>query len=98
MMINEQHGAEYSAKEYLDTAMSWLPDQVKINEPDKMALSLVPVLIKPSIEVFFNKKSFPKVKDLESASQQRLPSEFRYHTGTSAFAKWAGSTEVAKTL
>jgi protein-L-isoaspartate O-methyltransferase len=99
-MILNSHlwGHEYSGKEYVDTATSWMPDQLNFTDPQKMWLSLIPQLIKPSVELAFNKKTFPKVSDIESKSMQRLPSEFRYNRWTSEFALWAGSTDLAKKM
>lgn len=99
MIINEQYGdARYTPKEYLSTATSWLPDQVNITEPLKMGLSMIPVLFKPTLEVGLNKKTFPKVSDLESKSMQNLPSEERFYKTSSDFAMWLGQTGLAKNM
>lgn len=98
MMINGYYGAEYSKKDYVDMSMSWLPDQLKLNESEKMVLSWIPQLLKPAVEIAFNKTSFPKVRNIETQSMQRLASEYRYNDGTSEFAKWLGSTEVMKSM
>lgn len=94
MMLYDQKGANYSMKEYVSTLTSWLPDQLNPTEPFKAAISWIPQIIKPILEVGFNKTTFPKVRDLESSYMQKLPAQFRYHDGTSVFAKWTGQAGV----
>lgn len=99
MVLTDSYGGMgYSPKEYVGTATSFLPDQVNFTDPEKMALSLIPQLIKPAIEIALNKKTFPKVGNIESQTMLRMPSEFRYTKATSDFAKWAGSTSIAKEM
>ena len=50
-----------SFNDYLEAMTSWLPDQLNVFEPKKMALGLIPQVFKPSALVAVNKKVYPDV-------------------------------------
>ncbi len=78
--------AGYTAKDIFNAGTAFLPDQVNLNNPVRAFYSWLPQAIKPTLEVSFNKRTFPAVRDLETQSQQaRLPENRAYST-TSAFA------------
>lgn len=87
-----KYGANYSVKEYADAMTIWFPDQFKFWQPTKALLSVIPQLLKPSLEIAMNKKTFPTVRDLETESMRKQLPYLRTNPNTSLFA-----TEIAKT-
>jgi hypothetical protein len=83
--------ANYTMGEYLNGAMSWLPQQADITQPAKMLMAWVPQIIKPGVLTLAGVKDFPKIMPLESQTLQNRAPEFRYTDTTSPVAKWLGS-------
>lgn len=86
--LDAQYGANYSAKEYVDTVLSFLPDSMQFNDPGKAIIALLPQLFKPALETLFNKKTFPNVRDLETQADLNILPHLRGNKGTSEFATW----------
>lgn len=86
MIVDAKHKAHYSTKEYADAMLAFLPDQLKVYDPAKMLLSMIPQLGKPSLEVIFNKTTFPSVRDLESQAQRMQSLPYRITPATSPMA------------
>jgi hypothetical protein len=82
--------ANYTAGEYLNAGMSWLPAQVDVSQPIKMFLAWIPQIIKPGILTAAGVKDFPKIIPLESQTLQNRAPEYRYNAATSPVAKWLG--------
>lgn len=74
-------GDDYQAKDFADTLMHVLSDQLAMNP--------VPQLFKPGMYAMFNKDDF-RGTNLDSQGQMRLPEEDRYTARTSAGAVLAG--------
>jgi len=98
MVADQKYNAHYSTKEYMDAITTGIPDQFKFYEPAKMFLSIIPQILKPTLEVIFNKKTFPSVRDLESQAQRMQLPEFRTTQNTSAFATKFGQSDIGKTV
>jgi len=84
--------SNYTAGEYLNAGLSWLPSQFDISQPEKMLMSWVPQLIKPGVLTLAGVKDFPKIMPMESQLMQSRSPEYRYNETTSPVAKWLGST------
>lgn len=59
-------------------------------------LSIVPQFLKPPLEIIFNKKTFPVVRDLETQSQRMQLPEFRTTPNTSTFAIKFAQSDIGK--
>lgn len=90
LWANKSLQANYSAGEYLNAGMAWLPAQVDISQPTKMFMSWIPQLIKPGALTLAGVKDFPKIMPLESQGLQNRAPEYRYNEATSPVAKWLG--------
>lgn len=83
--------ANYSAGEYINAGMSWLPAQADISQPSKLFMAWIPQIIKPGALTLAGVKDFPKIMPLETQTVQNRAPEFRYNEQTSPVAKWLGS-------
>ena len=91
-MAERQANADYRASEYLDAITSWIPDQMNITAPIRAFLSWMPQVLRPASETIFNKRTYPRIRDLESqGTQRRFPRPGdRVYRSTSAMAKVIG--------
>jgi hypothetical protein len=94
VVADKKYGAHYSTKEYLDAMTVGFPDQIKLFDQEKVLLSVIPQILKPSLEIIFNKKTFPSVRDLESQAQKMQLPQFRSTPNTSTFAKSFAQSDV----
>ena len=91
-MANLIGKAGYGARDYVDAATAWIPNQFNPSDFPRMFFSLLPQMLKPLISVVANIKDFPRVRPMESASMQRREPRYRYNEHTSLFAKKLGDT------
>lgn len=80
----------YDWDDFKDGTTAWIPDQFDVTEPVRMALSWIPQLGKPAIEVAMNVKTWPAPRPMEGQSVQYLPPSERAYRTTSAAAKVVG--------
>jgi hypothetical protein len=91
MMISDfLFNTKYRAEEYLDAATAWIPDNVNVTNPARLAFSWIPRYLSPSVEVAANVASFPNVRPLESMGAQNLPEKYRTKENTALYARWLG--------
>lgn len=85
-ILNHLTEAKYTPKEFLRASTTMMPDQFKPYEGLRWMLSLTPSLVRTPLEIGFNKKTFPVVRDIENARDlKRLRSE-RFDEWTSPLA------------
>lgn len=84
-------GANYKAGDYFDAATAFLPDQFDVSDPARAFFSWLPHVIQPAISVATNKRTYPKIRPLESQSLEGKEPRFRFNENTSAFAKFVGN-------
>jgi len=77
-----------------DAAMAWVPDQFDPSEPTRFFLSFLPHVSKVTAETAMNKRTWPKIRDLEpdymtKGRNAKLPQNRTFKT-TSAVAKELG--------
>jgi hypothetical protein len=77
-------------RDYVDATTSWVPDQFDVTNPIMALVNSMPQLIKPSLEVAFDTRTFPALRPLTPISQKRLPPSERSIETTSHFAKRLG--------
>lgn len=82
--------SHYTAGEYFNAGMSWLPQQIDISSPTRMFMAWIPQLIKPGALTLAGVKDWPKIMPLESQMLQNRAPEYRYNEATSPVAKWLG--------
>lgn len=92
MIADKKLNANYTAGEYLNAGMSWLPQQIDISQPTRALLSWIPQIIKPGVLTIAGVKDFPKIMPLESQMQQSKSPGLRATESTSPVAKWLGKT------
>ncbi len=90
MIVDNKFKANYTAGEYINAGMAWLPAQVDISQPAKMLMAWVPQIIKPGVLTLAGVKDFPKIMPLESQMQKSKPAGLRATEGTSPVAKIIG--------
>lgn len=90
MIANRVFSAKYEAKDVMEAATSFLPDQFNVLDPTKAILGWIPQVFKPAAHVIFNVKEYPTVTNLVSQGLQRKPAALQYNEGTSVFAKKMG--------
>jgi DnaJ-domain-containing protein 1 len=90
-------GKEYDAKDYLKVLKDlYLPGQYDVFEANPG--NITPQLVKPFVEIAFNKKTFPEIKEITPDYMLRLPREKRYYPWTNDTAIWLASTPIMKAL
>ena len=67
-------------------------------KPVESAASWLPLIIKPIIETWFNKKTFPEVQELEKDYMKYFPVNERYNSNTNQFAIMLWQSDVMKEL
>lgn len=89
LFVAEHYGKnKVSFDDYVSVVDSVLPDQVTPWEPKKWAMSLLPQVIKPTIEVVSNTKTFPNVMPIVPPYMvDRAPKE-QYNAYTSRTSKF----------
>jgi hypothetical protein len=88
--ISHYTGNEIKFREYLDSILSFLPEQLDITEPKKLVLSWMPQTIKPSVMAITNTKTYPEIRPIiPDYMKYKEPSE-RYTVYTSKVAKYIG--------
>jgi hypothetical protein len=89
-VIQNYGGNKVSFDNYVDTITSAIPEQINILDPKKMVLSYIPQVLKPSVLVASNTKTFPEVGPIvPQFVVDRKPSE-QYNAYTSKVAKTIG--------
>jgi hypothetical protein len=91
LWANKELQANYTAGDFLNGAMAWLPAQADVSQPAKMFMAWIPQIIKPGALTLAGVKDFPKIMPLESQSVSNRAPEYRYTESTSPVAKWLGS-------
>lgn len=81
-------GIDYTAGDFVDAGLAWVPDQFDVTNLGRAAISWMPQVFKPGVMVAFGIKDFPRVSPIEPMSTQTLPVEFRELENTSKMAKW----------
>jgi len=81
---------ESTFKDYAEAATAWLPDQLNLTEPKKLVLGWIPQLLKPSVQVAANVKTYPDVLPIVPDYLKEKPAEDQYTNYTSGVAKFAG--------
>ena len=97
VLQNAMMDNNYDGGDMKDAAIAWVPDQFDFTEPVRCALSWMPQLIKPGLEVAFNKRTFPKVMPLETPGIERQLPQYRTYKNTSKIAKVISSVIGEKT-
>ena len=90
--VGNYGGNKATFDNYLDVALSAIPDQVNVARPKQLVLSWIPQYIAPSISVVTNTKDYPEILPIVPQSMQDLPPEEQYTAYTSRVAKWLGQT------
>lgn len=90
IIANKMFSAKYEARDAMEAATAFLPDQFNVTDPTKAILGWMPQLFKPITHVIFNVKEYPTVTSLVSQGLQRKPAALQYNEGTSVFAKKLG--------
>jgi len=88
---------KYSFEEYKAGMTAWIPDQFDVTEPTRLLVSWIPQLVRPTAETTFNVKTWPRIRPLESQTQEGLPAKFRAYRTTSELAKAISSLIGEKT-
>lgn len=89
-IANKMFSANYGARDAMEAATAFLPDQFNVTDPTKAVLGWIPQVFKPTAHIIFNVKEYPSVRPLVSQGLLRKPPELQYHEGTSIFAKKIG--------
>lgn len=89
-ILDSQLNAKYSAYEYLRGATGWVPDQINPTDPARMLASWIPQAVSPAVQVTFNKRFYPTIRDLEPDYMKYLPKDQRVYDTTSNIAKYFG--------
>lgn len=89
-IANKMFSANYGARDAMEAATSFLPDQFNFTDPTKVILGWIPQVFKPAAHVIFNVKEYPTVTALVNQGLQRKPAALQYNEGTSPFAKKLG--------
>lgn len=96
--IGHYGGNKAAFDNYLDVALSAIPDQINIARPKQLALSWIPQYAAPSIMVSTNTKDYPEILPIVPQSMQDLPPEEQYTEYTSRVAKWLGQVTGASPM
>jgi hypothetical protein len=80
----------YSFKDYVSAATSGIPQQFKVWEPDKALMAYTPQIVKPSMEVITNTKTFPNIGPIVPYGLSTKLPEYQYTQYTSEVAKMLG--------
>lgn len=83
-------GIDYKFRDYADAATSWVPDQFDISHPVMALLNLIPQLVKPSLEVVFDRRTYPTVRPLTPRNLEHVAPGLRSIETTSPVAKELG--------
>lgn len=89
-IANKMFGARYGARDVMEAATAFLPDQLNPTDPVKAILGWIPQVFKPVSHVIFNVKEYPTVSALVGMGLSRKPAALQYNEGTSVFAKKLG--------
>lgn len=89
-IIDASLNAKYSALEYLRGATGWLPDQLNPTDIGRMIASWFPQAVSPAVQVAFNKRIYPSIRDLEPDYMKYLPKNERVFENSSNVSKWFG--------
>lgn len=81
---------DYKVGDYVSAATAFLPDQVNLTSPQRMFLSIMPQIVKPLINVIYNKKDWPQVRPLISLGLENKEPRLQFNDSTSKFGKWLG--------
>ncbi|MDD5065213.1 MAG: DNA methyltransferase [Phycisphaerae bacterium] len=90
MIADKELSANYTAGEYFNAGVSWLPQQLDISQPARMFMGWIPQLIKPGVLTLVGMKDFPKIMPMESQLMTSRSPEYRYNESTSPVAKRLG--------
>jgi len=97
MFAEKMLDKEYNMKDYLGVVKDlYVPNQYDVLE--KNPGNMMPQIAKPLVEIAFNKKTFPKMRDIVPKYMLRYPREKRYYPWTNDTAIWLATTPVAKML
>lgn len=89
-VIQHYGGNKATFDDYGDVVASAIPEQINFFQPKKQVLSFLPQVLKPSVSVSANTKTFPEVAPIVPAFVvDRKPSE-QYNAYTSKVAKTVG--------
>lgn len=83
--------AKYTIRDFVDAGTAFVPDQINVTDPARMFLSWLPHIIRPTLEVLTNTKTYPKAMPLETQTEKRLEPRFRTRENTSLAAAWIGN-------
>lgn len=81
---------DYGFNDYYRAATSFIPDQFNVFETKKFLLSWTPHTVSTNLAIYFNKKTWPEVSDLEPEYMADIRPGDRAFTTTSAVAKLLG--------
>ena len=92
-LFTAQHykGNEARFNDYVDVISSSLPEQVQVWNPGKMAFSWLPQAVKPTLQVFFNKKTFPELAPIVPEYMLTQKPSKQYNAYTSNVARTLGT-------
>ena len=82
--------ASYKVGDYIAAGTSYFPQQFNLLEWEEAYYSWFPQIMKPLALSIANIQDWPKIRPLESQSQESKTKGLRYHKGTSPLAKWIG--------
>ena len=83
-------GMDYKFRDYADAATSLVPDQFDISHPVMALLNWIPQIVKPSLEVAFDQRTFPTVRPLTPRGLEHVAPGLRSTETTSPVAKELG--------
>lgn len=91
--MNVLHGygkTQYKMRDYIDAATVGVPNQFNITKPEQLPWAWSPQIIKPSLEITANIRSYPELSPLVPIGLENEMPEYQYTQYTSETAKLAG--------
>ena len=97
-VIQRYEGNKASFNDYLNIATSAVPEQINFTQPKKQILSFIPQVLKPSVSVASNTKTYPEVLPIVPQYMlDKKPSE-QYNNYTSRVGKFLGQLTNASPI
>lgn len=89
-LLEHRKQIKYNASQYVRSITTQVPRQFNILQPEQAMFSWMPQVVKPSVEVITNKRSYPELRPIVPAYlEKRLP-QFQTNRYTSKTAEFFG--------
>lgn len=82
--------SRYDVGDFANAATAFLPDQINPLSGTRLLFAWLPQIIKPSIELATNTRTFPNIRPIESQGMQYREPKYRAYPTTSQMAKDIG--------